>query len=290
MNNDIRYSEIFFSAQGEGLHTGTPAVWLRFAGCNLNCNGFGQKDPTNPSTYVLPYKNIDLSDVTTITDLPVFEYGCDSSYSWSNRYQHLMKRASSDEVIETFQKLLKSNFGSDDFTHGTTGTKAKVVFTGGEPFIQQNQIINLLSGMIDKKSWPDHVIFETNGTIKLKNDLLKSMRDYFTTISVSPKLFSVSGEKDALDVDVVNQYSKYADEISLKFVVDGSASAWNEAEQFINKIKINSKMSLWAMPVGATKEQQERPDIGAIADEAMRRGYNVAARVHTYLWGNKIGK
>lgn len=32
-----RINEIFESLQGEGFHTGTPAVFVRFAGCNLAC-------------------------------------------------------------------------------------------------------------------------------------------------------------------------------------------------------------------------------------------------------------
>ena len=34
----MRINEIFYSLQGEGQHTGTPAVFLRFSGCNLNCS------------------------------------------------------------------------------------------------------------------------------------------------------------------------------------------------------------------------------------------------------------
>ena len=32
-----RVNEIFYSLQGEGYHTGRPAVFIRFSGCNLRC-------------------------------------------------------------------------------------------------------------------------------------------------------------------------------------------------------------------------------------------------------------
>lgn len=32
-----KINEIFYSIQGEGFHTGTPAVFIRFSGCNLKC-------------------------------------------------------------------------------------------------------------------------------------------------------------------------------------------------------------------------------------------------------------
>ena len=32
-----KINEIFYSIQGEGYFTGTPAVFVRFSGCNLRC-------------------------------------------------------------------------------------------------------------------------------------------------------------------------------------------------------------------------------------------------------------
>jgi hypothetical protein len=40
--------------------------------------------------------------------------------------------------------------------------------------------------------------------------------------------------------------------------------------------------------VGSLAEQQEK-HAGIIAEKAFKRGYNVAARIHCYLWGNLIG-
>lgn len=34
----MRVNEIFYSLQGEGHYTGTPAVFIRFSGCNLKCS------------------------------------------------------------------------------------------------------------------------------------------------------------------------------------------------------------------------------------------------------------
>lgn len=36
-NNRYRVNEIFYSLQGEGYHTGTPSVFIRFSGCNRAC-------------------------------------------------------------------------------------------------------------------------------------------------------------------------------------------------------------------------------------------------------------
>lgn len=48
-----RINEIFYSLQGEGYFTGTPAVFLRFSGCNLACD-FCDTDHSHSEEMDLP--------------------------------------------------------------------------------------------------------------------------------------------------------------------------------------------------------------------------------------------
>jgi hypothetical protein len=76
----------------------------------------------------------------------------------------------------------------------------------------------------------------------------------------------------------------------LKFVVTNEDRAWKEMEDVISIFRDNGVLyPVWIMPVGATAEQQATDHIKQIAYRAMKSGYNISARVHTYLFGNVIG-
>ena len=292
---EYAYSEIFYSMQGEGKYTGEPTAWLRFFLCNLQCDGFGQKDPTNPDTYELPYQNIDVSDVTDIKDLPVFAYGCDSSYSWSKKFKHLQNKATVDVIAERVLNVVP-NKSFDDNIH--------MCFTGGEPLMRHAQ-----AASVDMMKYYDSigqkipsVTYETNGTQSITDDFFDYWLDAQDRtelfFSVSPKLWTVAGERRdrAIKPEVVAQYYNLSSNGQLKFVCNGTKESWDEIEEVTQLFRDEGvNYPVWIMPLGGTVEGQKGEIDGhipahVIADEALARGYRVSARVHAYLWENIIGK
>lgn len=293
MAKEYAYSEIFYSMQGEGKYTGEPTAWLRFFLCNLQCDGFGQKDPTNPDTYELPYQKIDATEIDKIEDLPVFAFGCDSSYSWSKKFRHLQHKNTPDVIAEKVKDVIP-NRSFDDNIH--------MCFTGGEPLMRHAQAasVGLMQHYDETGEAVPSVTYETNGTQPLTNDF----KDYWSNtdtelfFSISPKLWTVAGEKRdrAIKPEVVAEYNRLSSEGQLKFVCNGTKEAWDEVEEVTQLFRAAGvTYPVWIMPLGGTIEGQKGEIEGhipahVIADEALARGYRVSARVHAYLWENIIGK
>jgi 7-carboxy-7-deazaguanine synthase len=292
------YSEIFDSIQGEGHYTGVPTAWLRFFLCNLQCNGFGQKEPTKPETYELPYQELDVSQYKTMEELPVFEFGCDSSYSWSKKFKSLNQKGSPSELAEKIRQCMISPYNPQGkFNHNFANRH--MCFTGGEPLMKHAQAcsVDIMKTFQEERDLPHSVTYETNGTQALTQpfiDYYKEYRDIWggeLFLSVSPKLWSVAGEeaKRAIRPDIVSTYLEVCHKGQLKFVINGTDESWAELDDVLNQFRFHGvDWPVWIMPAGATVEGQKLCDAD-VATEAFKRGFNVSARVHTYLWGNKIG-
>lgn len=287
---------MFYSFQGEAELAGTPTVWIRFFGCNLECNGFGQEKPTEPSTWKLPYKDFDLIDVKRVEDLPVWEYGCDSSYTWSKEYKHL----ATDTDVEGACDKLESLLPQGRFTHPDTKQENMLAFTGGEPMLQQRQMKAIVNEFLQRGNVPKVITVETNGTKKLNNELKDFINVYLAEMgirwhwAISPKTWHTAGEKDKVLVDNFMSYIEDTRSTGvIKFVCNGTRESWCEIEEYDHQIQQYAKSAeipkpdVWIMPVGATKEEQE--SVADICVEAMKRGYKVATRNHCYVFGNQIG-
>lgn len=305
-----RVSEIFYSVQGEGPFTGRPTMWVRFFSCNLNCNGFGQKDPTDPSTYDKQYERIDLTDVTSMEDLPVLTKGCDSAYSWAKRYRHLCPELTAKEIVDQLISKLPIMELSDDGRHPNTGGAIDLCFTGGEPMSFQLAIVDIIEEY--KSRFPAleflNVTIETNTTKKLKEEFVEYFGEHsevMLTYSMSPKLFSVSGEDNckALKPDVAVEYLEHGVVNYFKFVVNDTDRAWIEMEQYLADVEnllpaeedtgaiayVADYADVFVMPVGAT-EQDQQAIARAVCERALESGYNFSTRLQNYIFENAVGK
>lgn len=298
MSKDVKYTEIFNSVQGEGSRAGKLCSWVRFFSCNLQCDGFGQKDPTKPESYVLPYQTISIENVKKIQDLPLFTTGCDTSHSWSARYKHLALSKSPEAVAADVRALLVGG----SFTHPTSGQAIEHVFTGGEPMMQQQGMIDIVNAWIDEGDYPQVITIETNGTRKLTDDFKEAIvrwRDHHgieIVFSVSQKLFNVAGELPgkAFKPEVIADYADIAVQTNvthlaqLKYVLNDTDTAWDELTGNMAILRsLGVTWDVWIMPVGASYgDQTDSNVLGKIADRAIAHGFHVSGRQHVVLWGN----
>jgi 6-pyruvoyltetrahydropterin 2'-reductase len=290
------YSEIFYSIQGEGHYTGVPTAWIRFFLCNLQCNGFGQIDPTNPDSWELPFETFDVSDIKRVEDLPVWDKGCDSSYTWAKKYKHLMGEATSVELANKVIDILKNDSNPEGkFLHPKSGQHQHLCITGGEPLMKhaQQAVVGILEELKRQDNLPASMTFETNGTQGLTEEFIQYMSNIEPEIffSISPKLWSVAGEKTAKAIkpETVAEYMRVSPYGQLKFVMGNKDEQWEEMESVISQFKnAGVDLPVWIMPVGAREEEQSA-SAGEVAQRAFKQGYNVAARVHVHLFGNAIG-
>ena len=294
----------------EGSHTGKATLWLRLFQCNLECRGFSQPNPADPDTYFPVGNDRDLIDIKVLEDLPVFQYGCDSAYSVSRRYEHLVHEDTANEIALQLQSLITTKYNpSGLFKNEHSGAETHMCFTGGEPLLRPNQraIESIMKEFAKNRNLPNFVTVETNGTQKLSpafKDFLKWLAiandedSHEWLWSISPKLLNTSGEllENAIKPEIVKSYIQACTESNLnfagqlKFVVNNTQATWDELDLTVQKFRdAGIGFPVWIMPVGATKEQQETDDIKEIVYKALDRGFHVSGRLHTYMLGNGMG-
>jgi 7-carboxy-7-deazaguanine synthase len=152
-----------------------------------------------------------------------------------------------------------------------------VVITGGEPLAQQQGLIELATALTDSGH---RVEIETSGTITPVPVLAASV----SAFNVSPKLASSMvpyGRRirpDALAAFAASGKAVF------KFVACGLVDLEEVAE-------LAARFGLapvWIMPEGVT-EERVLARMRELADDVLRRGWNMTGRMHILLWGGARG-
>ena len=295
----LRYSEAFYSVQGEGRFVGVPSVFLRTFGCNFRCMNFGLQrgEPNreekqkagiryNPEVKDLLEKNVH-KNTKEFNDLPIIHTGCDTYASIYPEFKHFNMLKEVDEVVEHLLSLTPNGKWVQD-----NGQDIHLIMTGGEPLLAwQRLYIDLFEHpkMGDLKN----VTFETNTTQLLHRDFkdyLQNQNRFEITWSCSPKL-SVSGEpwetaikpevaRDYADVDGSNMY--------FKFVVADRTDI-EEAGRAVAEYKANGiECPVYLMPLGGRSEEYNL-NVNEVADVCMEKGWRFTPRLHISLFGNAWG-
>jgi organic radical activating enzyme len=294
----LRYSEAFYSVQGEGKFVGVPSVFLRTFGCNFRCMNFGvdtkkdrweqHKEGNRYNAEVKALLDAGVHETTDkFEDLPIIHTGCDTYASIYPEFKDFNRLAEVDEVVEHLLSLTPNGKWVQD-----NGQDVHLIITGGEPLLAwQRLYVDLFEHprMQDLKN----VTFETNTTQHLHDDFYNYLNDsdrIEVTWSCSPKL-SVSGESwsDAIKPDVAREYQCVTDsELYLKFVV-ATRDDFAEVERAVQEYRdAGVECPVYLMPLGGRSEEYSL-NVKDVAEFCMEKGWRFTPRLHISLFGNAWG-
>ena len=210
------------------------------------------------------------------------------------------------EVAKEVTELIDKIGGNPKNSH--------IVITGGEPLLQQDAMVDLISKLELEDVW-NKITIETNGTIVPKSTLLGAADIFW---SVSPKLSTSCcfegtdvpesvrehHRKTRINTEALAAIVMSGQDYQLKFVYSGPECV-KEIEQIVEGIKNVLEMAapkifgniveqkcndidshIMLMPEGITNEQ-----ISSSAQEAVevciQKGWKFCDRLHIRIWGDK---
>jgi organic radical activating enzyme len=190
---------------------------------------------------------------------------CDTPYTWDwERF---------DPAVELHRRSVPDVLGELDRI-----AAPMLVITGGEPLLQQRELVPLAEGA-HRRGWRIEV--ETNGTLAP----LPRLCDVVDQWNVSPKL---SGSGVALEhrlrIEALRALAATGRAIG-KFVVTSTS----ELDEVAAVAAAGGFHDVWVMPE-ATDAATLSHRLADLAPAVLARGWNLSSRLHVALWGDARGR
>ncbi len=191
--------------------------------------------------------------------------GCDTPYTWDTSRFDLRAHTVRTPVADLAADVLAAS-------------PRLVVITGGEPLLQQPRVTQLVRRLVAAGR---RVEIETNGTIAPQPELVEVVERF----NVSPKLpsFAAAGD-EPINAAALAAFVETGRAV-FKFVV----SAPDDFDVIAALADRHGLAPIWVMPAG-TRSSQLVSDLRRVADETLRRGWNLSGRLHVLLWEDTRGR
>lgn len=275
----------FLSIQGEGMWAGKPSIFVRYAGCNLRCQ-FGLKCPNKCSQRDIPdyIKDVidNLDNYKDIQDLPVFPTYCDTYIGILPEFAKFWTTyETTEDLANEVLSLIKDNPNYKDLN-----ADVDIVFTGGEPMLQQERIMDLMEVLYKEANRGFNITIETNGTIPLKKEMVEKFNEFRNyigdiTFSISPKISSANYTmEETCKAIIPAEYEKVADFVILKYVVkdeDDIKLVKEYTNQYIRAGFIGDGVFL--MPCGGKADPDFDKTQIIVFDLCVKYGYRFSPRL-----------
>lgn len=197
-------------------------------------------------------------------------HGCDSFVSWS-----VKNRMTFDEIFE----FMTQNGYNCKLRDGAIWK-----ITGGEPLIQQKQLLKLVRAYAERFGYVPVIDFETNATILPDEAWISEFKATFTT---SPKL---TNNGDPVEKRYKPAVLKWHAEngSGFKFVISSDADIDEVLEKYIHNPDINvPKNRVWLMPCcGSRAELAEKAAM--VAELCKKHMFNFSPRLQLVIWDKAL--
>jgi 7-carboxy-7-deazaguanine synthase len=236
--------EIFHSLQGEGPNRGHPCVFVRLSLCNLHCSW------------------------------------CDTDYTWNwtgTKHYHRDQLKSGYTKFDQGKLILERTPG--EVVESVLRHKRDyVVITGGEPLMQQKELVELLRLLRD--ALPDGQLeIETNGTIVP----IPAIVELVDQLNVSPKLSSSGNSVAIAQKPTALHRLAHLSKSVFKFVITDPADL-AEVVGIVDGYNI-TRRSVYLVPEGITVENSQRK-AAWLSEECKELGFAFCDRLNISLYGN----